>query len=365
VSDHSASTSQSVSEVNPFFLLSDEEKLQRLNRLGDEVLLQKHYCKQFKERYVSLQSDFESKIQIIERLKSELLAIKQVNVTLLQEAKASEEKFLKLKKVTESWCLSAKRAAKCVNDQMPKQVKAIFEEDYDKAVAISEVCAMEPFYQPTPPTTVKTKSEIKFVKALGVGLGELKSESETCEETGSSSSQSVSKDSSDQKKFSKSISNQAKTKGNFSKQTKASKKKETRLSGSETKQALQKGVEKDVSVSKSELFSKNSVLDSDSVIAKLIESRLSEISKEVNFLKTISTSKCINQTKLKSEFKKAGIGKGHLKQPVSNERNEVKSGKGYLKWIAKSDNKSSLSQSESDSQASSSEPISGWVPKKN
>ena len=105
-------------------------------------------------------------------------------------------------------------------------------------------------------------------------------------------------------------------------------------------------------------------MDSDSLISKLTESRLSEISKEVSFLSNLSI---IDQKKLRAESKKAGIGKGSMKQNEINVVNKRKSGKGYLKqqWISKSNDKSSsCSQAESDS-VSSCEPILGWVPKKN
>nr|XP_043638058.1 uncharacterized protein LOC122609064 [Erigeron canadensis] len=109
-----------VQEVSPFLSLSNEEKLAKLNKLGDEVLLQRHFNKIHKTKIMSLRNEISVQTQFIEKLQSDYKALQRVNVSLLQEAKQDDEKYLKIKHITESWCTSAKRAAKCVNIQGPQ-----------------------------------------------------------------------------------------------------------------------------------------------------------------------------------------------------------------------------------------------------
>nr|XP_043638037.1 uncharacterized protein LOC122609041 [Erigeron canadensis] len=174
-SAHKASTSQTAPpEVTIFSNLCDEDKLTRLNRLGDEVLLQKHFNQEHKKEISMLKEELSLKNFTIEKLESEIKNKKQLNSILVTEAKVSEEKFLKIKHITESWCTNSKRAAKCVNVQVPHQVQAVFDGDYDRAIAISEVCAMEPCYQPPSPPKVQTKGKsyqpIKLVQKSGIGF---------------------------------------------------------------------------------------------------------------------------------------------------------------------------------------------------
>ena len=343
----SAQGASTSNEVSLFFSLTDEEKLAKLNRLGDEVLIQKHFKKQGQAEMTCLRNEICKQGTTIEKLQTELKSLKQVNIALLQEAKESEEKFLKLKKITESWCVSAKRTAKCVNDQIPQQVQAVFEGDYDKAIAISEVCAMEPCYQPIPPPIIKNKGKKKAVDTHGLGFDS--------EESRTKSEGEVSLNASKLTTPSKSVFIPAKTKKNSSNNDKSK-------SESKSQQTKAKVIQSKVNANKSE--AKPTIMDSDSLISKLIESRLSEISKEVSFLSNLSS---IDQKKLQAESKKAGISKGIMKQKETNVVNKRKSGKGYLKqqWISRSNDKSSsCSQAESDS-VSSCEPILGWVPKKN
>ena len=317
----------------------------KLNRLGDEVLIQKHFKKQGQAEMTCLRNEICKQGTTIEKLQTELKSLKQVNIALLQEAKESEEKFLKLKKITESWCVSAKRTAKCVNDQIPQQVQAVFEGDYDKAIAISEVCAMEPCYQPIPPSVVKNKGK-KSVDTQGLGFNESSVISEN----------EVSLSTSKLTTSSKSTFVPAKTKKNSLNDTKTK---------SESKNQQQKSKVNQPKAKMNKSISNPDSMDSESLISKLIESRLREISKEVSFLSNFSK---IDQKKLQAESGKFGIGKGSLKQSESNVVKTKRSGKGYPKqhWISKSNDKSSSSpKAESDSSVSSCEPILGWVPKKN
>ena len=106
--------------------------------------------------------------------------------------------------------------------------------------------------------------------------------------------------------------------------------------------------------------------DTDSIIAKLIESRLSNISNEVDFLKSLSES--VDQGKIRSVLKDNGIGKGETEpETLSAVRKKFKSGKGQTKQqgVSKSLIVCSSSQSESDSKVNSGEPTLKWVPKKN
>jgi gag-polypeptide of LTR copia-type/Zinc knuckle len=373
LSAQSSSTSSSSSEVNPFLLLSDNEKLAKVNRLGDEVLLQKHYNKAFKDEISALKVVIGSKNNTIDKLQSEIKALKSLNSTLIVEAKESEEKYLKIKHITESWCTSAKRTAKCVNVQVPGQIQAVFDGDYDKAIAISEVCAMEPCYQPPPPIVVQTKGKktkpIKITNTNGIGFVEPESESLTIAE---SAAQADSFDKSlnvdlnlSKMSISKSESDSLTVK---EKNSKKNKRKDSEGSTKEKTKASKTIVQKKVPKSQSESISKTTNLDSDSIISKLIESRLSEISNEVNFLRSISESKCVDKEKLKSELKKVGIGKGYQKkETLDAAKKNFKSGKGQLKqqWVSKSNSSCSSPQSESGSNVSSGEPILGWVPKRN
>jgi hypothetical protein len=128
---------------------------------------------------------------------------------------------------------------------------------------------------------------------------------------------------------------------------------------------------KNVSKAKSVSVSKVTSLDSDSEMVKILESKLSEISKEVSFLKSLANPNCVNQEKLKSELQKTESDKSQPKQsvkPTESVKRNVKSGKGVPKpqfqWVSKSD-KCSSSKSESDPKVHSGEPILGWVPKRN
>nr|XP_043633191.1 uncharacterized protein LOC122604363 [Erigeron canadensis] len=137
-SAHKASSSQTAApEVNIFSNLCDNEKLSRLNRLGDEVLLQKHFNQELKKKISILKQEVSSNNFTIEKLESEVKAQKQLNAILVTEAKTSEKKFLKIKHITESWCTGSKRAVKCVNVQVPHQVQAIFDDYLRKKVKIS------------------------------------------------------------------------------------------------------------------------------------------------------------------------------------------------------------------------------------
>ena len=221
----------------------------------------------------------------------------------------------------------------------------MFEGDYDKAIAISEVCAMEPCYQPIPPSVIKSKGK-KPVDTQGLGFDSTNPPLRIENEVSSS---------------------HTKLTTSFCSESKSTKKNSAKLvkNKSESKSQKEKNKVNQPKAKMNKSISKPASMDSDTLIAKLIESRLSEISKEVSFLSNFSK---IDQRKLQAESKKFGIGKGSLKQSETNVVNTKKSGKGYLKqqWISKSNDKSSSpSQAESDSSVSPCEPILGWVPKKN
>ena len=368
MSAQQASSSNSIRvEVHSFSSLSDSDKLAKLNRLGDEVLLQKNYNKEFKSQISALKSELSVKDNTIEKLQSDIKALKHLNATLLQEAKESDEKFLKLKHVTESWCTSAKRTTKCVNIQVPCQVQAVFDGDYDKAVAISEVCAIEPFYQPPPPVIVQTKGKktkpIKIVDTSGVGFDEPEKPSLTIAESVIESEKPIVENPEDSLDLSKLTISQSESESKTVKK-KSNKRKVFDLSSPRNNRKIsrnEKVVSKIVSKAKSEPISKNVKPDTDSILAKLIESRLNNISCEVNLLKSLSES--VDQGKVKNELKKNGIGKGEAKpETLAVARKNFKSGKGQTKqqWVSKSSKASG-----SLSGVTFGEPVLGWVPKKN
>nr|XP_043615903.1 uncharacterized protein LOC122587802 [Erigeron canadensis] len=107
--------------------------------------------------------------------------------------------------------------------------------------------------------------------------------------------------------------------------------------------------------------------DSDKIISKYVESRKGKISNDTNLLTSVSDSNIVDQSKLRSECKKSGIGKGLVQEETLNvARKNFKSGKGQVKqqWVSKCDkNIGSVSQSESDPVVSSGEPILRGVPK--
>jgi hypothetical protein len=237
---------------------------------------------------------------------------------------------------------------------------------------------MEPCYQPTPPSVIqnrgKNSKQVKFVEASGVGYVAFK-DSKTHDETKAQAECSISdkpEDSLDPSKLTVSqpeSKTETKAHKNSSKQ---GKKKNEQISkcdkfkDQKVKKAkpVQKSQPDKTSKNKSAPITKTPVSDSNSLISKLIESRLGEISKEVSFLQNLST---IDQNKLQAESKSFGIGK--MKKSEPNVANPQKTdGKGYVKqqWVLKSVEKSSsLSQAESGTPVSLAEPILGWVPKKN
>jgi len=82
----STSSSATPTEVNSFLSSSDDSKIARINRLGDEVLLQKHYNKELKSEVSALKLSLSTKDNTIEKIESDIKALKTLNATLLQEA---------------------------------------------------------------------------------------------------------------------------------------------------------------------------------------------------------------------------------------------------------------------------------------
>jgi hypothetical protein len=380
-SAHQASTSQTAPpEVTFFTNLSDTDKLSRLNRLGDEVLLQKHLNQELKKEIHNLKIDISSKGHTIEKLESEVKAQKQLNSILVKEAKTAEEKFLKIKQITESWCICSKRTAKCVNDQIPHQVQAIFDGDYDRAIAIAEVCAMEPCYQPPSPPKVQTKGlnskPIKLVQKSGIGFIDPETVGLTIAESVSEIDRVIELKPEESLDLSKLTITQS-VSDSVSKTNKSGSKRNKRKvrdhSVPKEKVKLLKneksGSQGNESQSKSESISQNTKSDSDKIISNYVESRTGKVSNKGNFLKDLSESKLVDQRKLRIESKKSGIGKGFVKEEtLIVAKKNFKSGKGQTKqqWVSKCDkSQCSTSQSESDLRVSSGEPISRWVPKMN
>jgi hypothetical protein len=327
-----------------------------------------------------LKLDISSKGHTIEKLESEVKAQKQLNSILVKEAKTAEEKFLKIKQITESWCICSKRTAKCVNDQIPHQVQAIFDGDYDRAIAIAEVCAMEPCYQPPSPPKVQTKGmnskPIKLVQKSGIGFIDPETVGLTIAESVSEIDRVIDLKPEESLDLSKLTITQS-VSDSVSKTNKSGSKRNKRKvrdhSVPKEKVKLLKneksGSHGNKSQSKSESVSQNTKSDSDKVISNYVESRTGKVSNKGNFLKDLSESKLVDQRKLRIESKKSGIGKGFAKEEtLIVAKKNFKSGKGQIKqqWVSKCDkSQCSTSQSESDLRVSSGEPISRWVPKMN
>nr|XP_043619692.1 uncharacterized protein LOC122591492 [Erigeron canadensis] len=112
------------------------------------------------------------------------------------------------------------------------------------------------------------------------------------------------------------------------------------------------GSKGNVSPTKSVSSSNHLESDSDKMISKYVESRKDEISDDKNLLAKVFDPKIVYQSKLRSECKKSGIGKGFAQKETLNvAKKNFKSGKGQIKqqWVSKCDkNVSSVSQSESD-----------------
>nr|XP_043630031.1 uncharacterized protein LOC122601330 [Erigeron canadensis] len=335
-SAHKASTSQTTPpEVTIFSDLYDNEKLSRLNRLGDDVLLQKHFNQELKKEISILKQQISSKNFTIEKLESEVKAQKQLNSILVKEAKTSEEKFLKIKHITESWYTNSKRAAKCVNVQVPHQVQAIFDGEYDRAIAIREVCAMEPCYQPPSPPKIQSKGK----NSKPIRVIKLKPE-ETLDMSKLTITQSVS-------------SPKSKTKNNVSKRNKRKIRDQSVPKGkSKLLKNEKSGSKGNVSPTKSVSSSNHLEFDYDKMISKYVESRKGKISDDKKLLVKVSDPNVVDQSKLRSECKKSGNGKGFAQKETLNvAKKNFKSGKGQIKqqWVSKCDkNVSSVSQSESD-----------------
>nr|XP_043639326.1 uncharacterized protein LOC122610400 [Erigeron canadensis] len=217
----------------------------------------------------------------IEKLESEIKNQKQLNSILVTEAKVSEEKFLKIKHITESWCTNSKRASKCVNVQVPHQVQAVFDGDYDRAIAISEVCAMEPYQPPSPPK--KSGIGFKDPDVIGQTIAEAVSESD---------------------------------------------------------RVIELKPEETLDLSKL------------TITQSMSNSKKGEISMDNDFLAKVSDPKIVDQSKLRSECKKSGIGKCSVQKETLNvTKKNFKSGRSQIKqqWVSKCDkNIGSSTQSESD-----------------
>nr|XP_043612557.1 uncharacterized protein LOC122584461 [Erigeron canadensis] len=359
---HKASSSQTAPpEVNIFSNLCDNEKLSRLNRLGDEVLLQKHFNQELKKEISILKQEVSSKIFTIEKLESEVKAQKQLNAILVTEAKTLEEK-----------------AAKCVNVQVPHQVQAIFDGDYDRAIAISEVCAMEPCYQPPSPPKVQTKGEnskqIILVQKSGNGFNDPEKVGQTIAEAVSESDRVVELKPEETLDLSNLSITQSVSNSKFKSNNGESKRNKRKIRDHVVLKEKSKILKNKKSLSNGNVLPTESVSnpnhlksDSDKIISKYVESRKGKISNDTNLLTSVSDSNIVDQSKLRSECKKSGIGKGLVQEETLNvARKNFKSGKGQVKqqWVSKCDkNIGSVSQSESDPVVSSGEPILRGVPK--
>nr|XP_043630023.1 uncharacterized protein LOC122601320 [Erigeron canadensis] len=314
----SDTSSEDEEYTNEKCLMAKEKFAEDLTRLlGDEVLLQKHFNQEHKKEISMFKQELHLKNFTIEKLESEIKNKKQLNSIVVTEAKMSEEKFLKIKQITESWCIGSKRDAKCVNIQVPHQVQVVFDGDYDRAIAISEVCAMEPCYQPPSPPKVQTKGKssqpIRLVQKSGIGFKDPDVIGQTIVEAVSESD----------KKNKRKVRDHSIPKG----KNKVLKNEKSDSKGN-------------VLPTKSVSNSNHLESDSDKIIVKYVESRKGEISNDNSLLAEVSDPKIVDQSKLRSESKKSGIGKGFVKrETLIVAKKNFKSGKGQIRkqWVSKCD----------------------------
>lgn len=100
-------------------------------------------------------TDLTSKLKLQEEnllkmknLKLELDAQIYANQKCIQEKVNFETKFSQLNEVMKSWCKSALNVSQCVNNQIPKQVKAILGGDYETAASLADATSIDQIFKP-------------------------------------------------------------------------------------------------------------------------------------------------------------------------------------------------------------------------
>jgi archaellum component FlaC len=365
----SASSSIQVSKYSSY---TQTELIEILSTLSNDLLVQNHIHTELKASLKISKTELNDHKLTIEKLKSEIKDLKVCNSNLLKEANDFKSKFLKTETILVTWSNNAKKAAHACKQQIPRQVQAIIGGDYDAALAYGEISVLEPSYFPENPDDKTIKKINKMMnqnnKKNNVVKGKpvfKKSSTDLDKEkvymdavyTGAiPETESFSQAESSQ--TNSACQSQNKLCVNESKPNPMSK---PMISNEKRSQRIKqpKVLKKVKSVS----ASRPSQSETNKTIAKLVESRLNEISKEVNFLKSLSEVKSSkkSQTKAKNKLKP--------KKVTQAESSVAQAEKPIIKqqWIPKPIKQvtQQVLVGELMCDLSSGEPISGWVPDSN
>ena len=366
-SDQSALSASSSNQVSKYATYTHSELIEILSVLSNDLLVQNHIHTELKTKLKAFKNESNDHKLTIEKLQARIRDLKLCNSDLLKEANDYKAKFLKTETILVTWCNNAKKAAHACKQQIPRQVQAIIGGDYDAAMAYGEISILEPSYFPENPDDKTIQKINKFLKQqekkhkVPKGNPTFKRSSLMLEDekvfmdnvySGKiSGSESVSQ--AESSKIVSACSSQKSVSVNKSKpEPKPIVSKEKRPKGVKQVKVLEKV--------KPVLASKPSQSET---IAKIVESRLNEISKEVNFLKSLSKVKSSQKSQTKANPKLK------LKKVVQAESSVVQAEKPKAKqqWIQKPSKQvtQQILVGELTCDLSSGEPISRWVPKSN
>src|SRR5919199_878142 len=363
-----ASTSNKVSQYSNY---SHSQLVEILNTLSKDLVILNKVQAEEKLFLKALKAELNSSKLKNEKLSSEINALKLCNSQLLTESKMFESKFKKSERMLNNWMENSTKVTNLVNSQIPNQVKAVIGENLDAAIAFSELSIVEPTYEPKEQTNPKIFKKItKPVKAKGgqpifkkANVG-FESECSTMSEFKNQIIKEVVDPSEPlQIGSSPSPTNQAEpiTIGPPLSLTCQSKKPVTKT---EKKNKTEK-----VKVPKNvKQVSKLNQSGDNKTIVKLVESRLNEISKEVDFLKSLSKvtfskkSLTMSKTKLNDKLNVKKVVETEPIRVAQTEKQPIKQ-----QWVPKQTKQvtQSVLIGELMCDLNSGEPISGWVPKLN
>ena len=261
-----------------------------------------------------------------------------------------ESKFKMSEKILNNWMDNSTKVTNLVNSQVPNQVKAIIGKNLDAAVAFSELSVVEPTYQPEEQTNTKrSKGSNKSMKMKG-GRPIFKR-----------STVGFEAECSNMTEFDNQILKEVVDPSEPLQIGSSS------LSSSQAEKPVTESEKKVKSIKRvkvSKKVSKSGQSEYNKTIEKLVESRLNEISKEVNFLKSLSkasfSKKSLTKTNTKLKTKK--VVQSEPKIVAQAEKHIIKQ-----QWVPKQIKPvaQKILVGELMCDLSSGEPISGWVPKLN
>src|ERR671932_924560 len=342
-----ASTSNKVSQ---YFNYSHSQLVEILNTLSKDLVILNKVLAEEKLFLKSLKAELNSSKLKNEKLSSEINALKLCNSQLLTESKMFESKFKKSERILNNWMENSTKVTNLVNSQIPNQVKAVIGENLDAAIAFSELSIVEPTYEPKEQTNPKrSKKTNKPVKAKG-GQPIFKKANVG---------------------FESECSTMAEFKNQIIKEVvDPSEPLQIGSSPSPTNQAekpVTKSKAKDKSIQKVKVSKKNSKSgqsENNKDFEKSIESRLNEISKEINLLKSLFSAPSSKKSKTKTipKLKSKRAVQAEPKNVDQTEKSSVQQ-----QWVPKQIKPvtQTILVGELVCDLSSGEPISGWVPKLN